>query len=263
MGSLVEVTEGVNVNGGDLFGRDYPTACFDISSLNPAIAGWPAVWALYATLVQYLPILISLGFLFLFLISKSTLVHFLTNVIGFSWFLNFCLEQKFKIPPNNPACVATLHLGDLQLFGPVYAVPPLEITQSIALTVLFVFYVYIWKPSWPLFVNKTDKNFPSVVLDSENQEKPWLLILAVLLMVQNPLLLWIRGVYSLFSISIGILVGMVASSSIISVYMFWIYMFDRNQTYKNAVTQLPITMNNNIPIDDPFIFFNIYWISYP
>lgn len=233
-----------------LFGPNYAQVCFGVDSINPKNTGWIGIWALYATGVQYLPILISLGFIFVGFVSKSTLIHFISNTIQFSWLLNICLEYKFRVHPIERECIVSVKVADIQLLGPVFALPPVEVTQSVALTIFFTFYLLFWKRNWFNYVEKN--GFFMETRTSELQEKTWLIVIFILLLIQNPLLLLIRNVYSLTTIIIGFFLGILASMNIIMVYLFLMYMCQSNIPYKEDVLEAVAKTSTNFPIDNPF-----------
>ena len=91
----------------------------------------------------------------------------------------------------------------------------------------------------------------------ELQEKSWFILFLVLLMMQNPLLLWIRSVYTLFEITIGILTGLIASGNIILLYLYTLYshkhIIPKIESARQAenVTVLGI----DYPLNNPMVVF--------
>lgn len=247
----IVITDGIQAKAEivHLFGSNYADICFGISSLDPQVSGWLAIWAIYATLVQYLPILISIGFVFLGFITKSTLVHFLSNIIQVAWITNVSLEYRFRENPIERECVASIRLGDIQLLGPVYALPPIEITQSIAISIFFIFYIFFWKRILVQHVG----NHPYIY--AELQDKYWMVIVFIILMIQNPLLLYIRGVYTMLEIMVAIIVGIITSANVIIIYVALAYM--NSYTVNN---QLLANGTTTYPLDNPFFLLHLHLI---
>jgi hypothetical protein len=216
-----------------------------------------AIWAIYASIIQYTPVVVSIGFVFLGFISKSTIIHFLSNTIKLSWLFNICFEYKFMIKPSNKDCIVSLKMGDIQLIGPTFAFPPIEITQSSALITFFLFYLFFWKKIWHKYSNINGMSIAA--LKSEFQERCEFLVVLIILLVQNPLLLAIRNVYSLFGITIGIVLGVAISGNIILFYLISLYL----SHIKNIYQKREYNDINNIgafPYDDPFPLLTLTYI---
>jgi hypothetical protein len=244
----------VGATGMDIFGPRFAQVCFGVSSLKLENSGWYGVWIAYAIFIQYLPILASLGFFFLYLISRSTLVHFLANTSFFTWVINASLEYYFHVSPRNRECIATLRAADLQLIGPVYAMPPLEVTQSVALSLFFTFYVFFWHRQWFLDIQSDQTGFYTI--QEEAKENRPTMLFFVLLLIQNPLLLWIRHVYTFFEIAVAIILGIFAATNVVLVYMFLMWSYNMNRVY--VVTTLSADVGKlAAPFANPFTM--LYW----
>ncbi len=242
----------------ELADSDFSQTCFHIPYLDPSISGWIGVWALYNIFIKYLPIIFSVGFIFLNFLSKSTTIHFLTNITAFIWILNISLEYKFRISALYPTCIANIRIGDVKILGPVFGFPPIEIAQSSGLIFFFVFYLYFWKNIWWNTFIKQEANKLNDIIRNESSERSWVIVLFILLLIQNPLLLWIRSVYDLFEIAVGILIGILSAINIIMVYLYFKYMFNFNTCYKFVRDEKSIICN--YPSESPICFFNLFWI---
>lgn len=250
----------VNPAGLDIFGPRFAQVCFGVNSLKLENTGWYGVWIAYAIFIQYLPILASLGFFLLYLISKSTLVHFLSNTSFFTWVLNASLEYFFHVSPRNRECIATLRAGDLQLLGPVYAFPPLEVTQSMALALFFLFYAFFWHQLW--FVELQTDHVTFYTLQDEAKEKKPVMVFLILLLIQNPLLLWIRHVYTFLEISVAIILGIFAATNVILVYMYFVLGYNMNRAYLISVVEQTGDGGDDMaaPFANPFnMMYNPFW----
>jgi hypothetical protein len=86
-----------------------------------------------------------------------------------------------------------------------------------------------------------------------------MMVLFIVFLIQNPLILLIRSVYTTAQVAMGLALGGVAAGNLIAFYLFLAYMFKTNLRYQRGLDPTKLT-NTNFPMDNPFYILHLGWI---